>query len=73
MADIKYEIKETLGVLSESSKGWKKELNLISWNDKEPKYDVREWSPDKEKMGKGCTLSLEELRALRDILNGMEL
>lgn len=73
MADIKYEIKETLGVLSESSKGWKKELNLISWNEKEPKYDVREWAPGKEKMGKGCTLSLEEIRALRDILNGMEL
>lgn len=42
MADIKFEIKETIGVLSESAKGWKKELNLISWNDKEVKYDLRD-------------------------------
>ncbi len=57
MADIKFEIKETIGVLSESSKGWKKELNLVSWNDKAPKYDLREWSPDHVKMGKGITLT----------------
>lgn len=72
MADIKYEIKDTLGVLSESSKGWKKELNLISWNDREPKYDLREWDPNHEKMGKGITLSVEEVRKLRDLLNEME-
>jgi hypothetical protein len=73
MAEIKYEIKETLGSLSESLKTWKKELKLISWNDKEPKYDIRDWSPEHEKMGKGITLSLEELKKLRDILNNMEL
>ncbi|HBA04668.1 MAG TPA: hypothetical protein DCW51_12425 [Clostridium sp.] len=73
MADIKYEIKETLGNLSESSKGWKKELNLISWNDKEPKFDLREWSPEHEKMGKGVTLSREELKVLKELLNTMEL
>ncbi|HEY5575377.1 MAG TPA: YdbC family protein [Clostridiaceae bacterium] len=73
MAEIKFEIKEKTGVISESAKGWKKELNLISWNDKEPKYDVRDWDPDHKKMGKGITLSSEELKALRDILNGMEL
>ncbi|MEA4989186.1 MAG: YdbC family protein [Anaerovorax sp.] len=72
-AEIKYEIKETLGTLSESPKGWSKELNLISWNEKEPKYDLRDWSPEHEKMGKGVTLSVEELRKLRDALNGMEL
>ena len=38
MADIKYEIKETVGTLSENNKGWSKELNFISWNDREPKY-----------------------------------
>ena len=43
MADIKYEIKETIAVIAESAKGWKKELNLISWNGKEAKYDLREW------------------------------
>lgn len=62
MADIKFEIKESIGTLSESTKGWAKELNLISWNDREPKYDLRDWSPDHEKMGKGITLSLEELK-----------
>jgi len=73
MADIKYEIKETAGSISESPKGWKKELNLISWNDKEPKYDIRDWSPEHEKMGKGVTLTKEELKNLRDLLNGMNL
>ncbi len=73
MAEIKFEIKETIGTLSESSKGWAKELNLVSWNDKEPKYDLREWDPEHKKMGKGITLSVEELKKLRDMLNGMDL
>ena len=73
MPDIKYEIIETIGILSESSKGWKKELNLISWNDKDPKYDLRDWSPDHERMGKGVTLTKDELRELREILNKMDL
>lgn len=73
MADIKFEIKETTGVLSESSKGWKKELNLISWNDKEAKYDIRDWDSEHKKMGKGVTLSEEELKKLKEILNDMEL
>ena len=73
MAEIKYEIKETVGMLSKSTKGWTKELNLISWNGKEPKYDLRDWAPEYEKMGKGVTLNAEELKSLRDLLNGMEL
>lgn len=73
MAEIKYEIKETIGTLSESAKGWAKELNLVSWNDKEPKYDLREWDPEHKKMGKGVTLSVDELKKLRDMLNGMDL
>ncbi len=73
MAEIKFEIKETTGVLSESAKGWKKELNLISWNDKEPKYDIRDWDSEHNKMGKGVTLSVEELKKLKEILNDMEL
>lgn len=68
MADIKFEIKETLGVLSESKKGWKKELNLISWNGREAKYDIREWDSERENMGKGVTFTKEELKALKDIL-----
>ena len=68
MADIKYEIVKEIAVLSEGAKGWKKELNLISWNDREPKYDIREWSPEHEKMGKGVTLSIEEVKKLKDTL-----
>ena len=73
MADIKYEITEEIGILSESAKGWTKELNLISWNDREPKYDIRDWSPEHEKMGKGVTLSVEEMKKLRDLLNDLDL
>jgi len=73
MAEIKYEIKQNLKVLSENPKGWTKELNLISWNERDPKYDIREWSPEHEKMGKGVTLTSEELKKLRDALNEMEL
>lgn len=71
MADIKYEIVQQIAVLSEGSKGWTKELNLISWNDREPKYDIREWSPGHEKMGKGVTLTMEEVKTLRDALAGL--
>lgn len=73
VADIKYEIKETLGILSENNRGWSKEVNLISWNDREPKYDIRDWSPEHEKMGKGVTLSVEEMKKLRDLLNNLDL
>ena len=64
MPDVKYEITKHIGILSESSKGWTKELNLISWNGREPKYDIREWSPEREKMGKGITLTAKELSEL---------
>jgi hypothetical protein len=68
MADIKFEIIKTIGVLSESAKGWKKELNLISWNGRDPKYDIRDWSEDHTKMGKGVTLDQEELIQLKGLL-----
>jgi hypothetical protein len=72
MPDISFNIINNVGVLSESPKGWTKELNLISWNEKEPKYDLRDWAPDHEKMSKGITLTYAELSALRDVLNKME-
>lgn len=68
MSEIKYEIVKQIGILSRSSSGWTKELNLIRWNDRDPKYDLRDWSPDHEKMGKGVTLSKEELAVLKEIL-----
>lgn len=73
MSDIKYEIVKQIGVLSQAGSGWAKELNLIRWNDREPKYDLRDWSGDHTKMGKGVTLSKEELLALKELLNKMEL
>ncbi len=72
MADIKFDIIEEIGILSENAKGWKKEINLISWNGGEPKYDIRDWAPEHEKMGKGTTLSKDEVIKLKDILNTIE-
>ena len=57
MAEFTYTITASLGTLGTGSRGWNKELNLVSWNEREPKYDIRDWSPDHEKMGKGVTLS----------------
>ena len=73
MSEIKYEITKKIGVLSTTASGWAKELNLISWNDRDPKYDIREWSPDGKTMGKGVTLSREEMLALKELLNKFEL
>ena len=67
MPDVKYEIIKNIGVLSESSKGWTKKLNLISWNGREPKYDIRDWDPEHEKMGKGVTLTEDELKRLSEL------
>lgn len=76
MSDIKYEIIEEFGVLSTSSKGWNKELNKVSWNDGTPKFDIRDWAPEHEKMGKGVTLTEDEARQLYELLgnalNGIE-
>ena len=69
--DFHYEIVEEHGVLSEGKGGWKMELNLVTWGDRAAKYDIRSWSPDHEKMGKGITLTKEELGALKKILNEM--
>ncbi|MCL2015962.1 MAG: YdbC family protein [Defluviitaleaceae bacterium] len=69
MADVKYEITQHIGVLSGTDKGWQKELNLISWNGRPPKYDIRDWSQGHEKMSKGTTLSQEELQALKNLLD----
>ncbi len=73
MSEIKFEIIQKFGILSTSGKGWNKELNLVSWNDRDPKYDLREWAPDGQTMGKGVTLSKEELLKLKEILNTLEL
>ena len=69
MADFTYEITEEIGVLSENAKGWRKEFNRISWNGNAPKYDIRDWAPDRAKMGKGVTLTEEEAAKLKELLD----
>lgn len=69
--EINFEIMETIGVISEGSKGWTKELNIISWNGAKPKFDLRDWAPNHEKMGKGITLTNEELLKLKELLESM--
>ena len=71
MAEFNYEIVEEIAVLSENPKGWRKELNLVSWNERPPKFDLRDWAKKKKKMGKGVTLSNEEFAALKETLNKM--
>lgn len=73
MAEIKYEIVERIAILGERPRGWERQLNLISWNEGEPKYDIRDWSPDGTRMGKGISLSHDELAILKGILEDMEL
>lgn len=69
MAEITFEITKELGVISETSKGWTRELNMVSWNDREPKFDVRDWSPDHTRMSKGISLTEEEMQKLVELFN----
>ncbi len=71
MANITFEITKHIGIVSESAKGWTKELNMVSWNGRAPKLDLREWSPDHESMGKGVTLSDEEAKKLFEFLSAI--
>ncbi len=68
MPDITFEVTKRLGVLSVGSKGWEKQVNYVSWNGRDPKIDIREWSPDGSKMGKGITLTDEEAAELMKLL-----
>ncbi len=74
MPEIKFDVVKELGVISENPKnGWSRELNLVSWNDREPKYELRDWSADKSKMNKGFSMTADEVKTLRDILNKIDL
>ena len=68
MSEIKCTTIEKIGIIRQSTNGWNKELRLVSWNDADPKYDIRDWSPDDEKMGKGITLTEEEAGNLLGLL-----
>ncbi len=73
MAEFKYEITERVAVLSQNTNGWERQLNMVSWNDREPKFDIRDWSPDGTKMGKGISLTQDEMSILKDILSELEI
>ncbi|MBQ8839995.1 MAG: hypothetical protein IJ004_01525 [Clostridia bacterium] len=73
MAEFKYDIVKNFGNVSDSDNGWIKEVNLISWNDREPVYDIRAWQENHEKLGKGITLTEAELKNLKELLNKMDI
>lgn len=73
MAEFKYEIVKKLGTISQGKGGWQRELNLVSWGDREPKYDIRDWAPDGSKMGKGISMTAEELAVLKEIIDEIDL
>ena len=73
MAEFTYEITKRIAVLSTNARGWARQLNMISWNGAAPKYDIRDWSPDGSRMAKGISMTAEELKTLKDILNEIEL
>ncbi len=70
--DFTFSIEKQIGVISQGKGGWQVELNLVSWSGREAKYDIRSWSPDHQKMGKGITLTQEELQTLARIISSME-
>lgn len=69
MADFKYEILDNVGVFFNLKNGWTKEINIISWNGADGKVDIRSWSPDHSRMGKGISLTVEEFKALKELMN----
>ncbi|MGI5059188.1 YdbC family protein [Treponema pectinovorum] len=71
--DFSYEITEKLGVFSTSKSGWTTELNKVSWGGRPEKYDIRPWAPDHQKMGKGISLTAQEVIALKELLNKIEI
>ena len=73
MAEYKFEIVKSFGAVSDSNNGWVKEVNLVSWNEREPVYDIRPWQEGHEKLGKGVTLTEEELKNLKALLNEMDI
>lgn len=72
MAELKFDITHHIGVLSEGNKGWKREINLVSWNERSPKVDIRDWDENHSKMGKGITMTFDELIDLKDILDSID-
>ena len=66
--EVRFEIVEPIGVLTEHDTGWKKELNIVAWNGNQPKYDIRDWNPDHTQMNRGITLTEDEMRSVTRLL-----
>ncbi len=71
MNDIKFEITAHLGVLTEYPSGWKKELNIVKWGDRQPVFDIRDWDEEHLRMSRGITLTEEEARKLYNLMNDL--
>lgn len=71
MGEFKFSIVKKIGILNDKS-SWKKELNLVSWSDREAKYDIRDWDENHEKMSKGITLDIDEIKKLKEVLNSID-
>ncbi|MCX7709091.1 MAG: PC4/YdbC family ssDNA-binding protein [Clostridia bacterium] len=72
MSDLKFSIVRNFGVIGEGKEGWRKEVNLVSWNDRKPKLDIREWDENHVKMKKGITLNAYEMNELKSILKELD-
>ena len=68
--EITFEIVEHIGDISLATSGWKRELNLVSWNGKDARIDIRSWSPDHSKMSRGLTFCPEEMQIIAKLLKG---
>ena len=73
MEEVTSERNGGIAGLAESPTGWERQLNVVSWNGREPKYDIRDWAPDNTKMGKGISLTHDELAILKGILADMDI
>lgn len=71
--DFTFQIVKNLGTIAEGKGGWNMELNLVSWGGRPAKYDIRSWSPDHEKMGKGVAFTADELNSLKNLLGNLNI
>ncbi len=70
--EFKYEILTHIGILSQNQSGWAKELNIVKWNQANPKFDIRDWDGEHEKMSRGVSLNLHEAQKLSELLNDID-
>ncbi|MHB1484646.1 MAG: YdbC family protein [Saccharofermentanales bacterium] len=71
--EFSFEIVENIGTISSSTSGWNREVNIVRWNEGKPKLDIRDWAPDHQKMGKGISLTNEEVALLKTLLEEFDL